>query len=315
MINVKNVTKQFGSKTAVNDISFDLHKGEVMGFIGPNGAGKSTTMRMITGFIPATSGSIKIGNYDIDQNPIKAKSLIGYLPENAPLYSNKNVCEFLEYAAELRGFHGKEKYKKVDQAIETCFLETVKYQSIDTLSKGYRQRTCFAQSIIHDPEILIFDEPTDGLDPNQKDEVRKLIREMGKIKAIIISTHILEEVEAVTSRVLLISHGEKRFDGTPHEFTQYSNDANTFTLCVLDNKEASIIKEIDKIDSIHLTETVSSSENGVILKLHFKKGSDPEKVRAAVAETISRKKWKVSEFKKNEGKLNAVFAELTNKIA
>ena len=226
MIKIDNLNKYFGSKKAVDDISFNVKKGEVLGFIGPNGAGKSTTMRMITGFLPPTSGRINIGGIDMLENPIEAKKKIGYLPENAPLYANKTVREFLSFIAEVRGFSGKDKKERVNQVISQCFLEPVANQSIDTLSKGYTHRTCFAQSILHDPEVLILDEPTDGLDPNQKREIRNLIREMGKSKAIIISTHILEEVEAVTSRVVLISEGKKEFDGTPATFKKISKSGN-----------------------------------------------------------------------------------------
>ena len=226
MIRIDNLHKSFGSKKAVNDISFKVNKGDVLGFIGPNGAGKSTTMRIITGFLPPSSGTVKIGDIDMLTNPIEAKKKIGYLPENAPLYANKTVLEFLNFIAEIRGFKGKDRKKRIDEVVSLCFLEPVIHQSIDTLSKGYTHRTCFAQSILHDPEVLILDEPTDGLDPNQKREVRNLIKEMGKSKAIIISTHILEEVEAVTSRVVLINEGKKEFDGTPATFKKISKSGN-----------------------------------------------------------------------------------------
>src|SRR5882724_10850854 len=166
MIKVQNLTKAFGPKLAVNNVSFSVERGEVLGFLGPNGAGKSTTMRMITGFIPPTDGKVSVGGYDMVQNPIPAKRLIGYLPENAPAYPDMTVHGFLSFTAELRGLRGAEKKKAVGRAVEMCFLESVLHQSIDTLSKGYRHRTCFAQSVIHDPEVLILDEPTDGLDPN-----------------------------------------------------------------------------------------------------------------------------------------------------
>jgi ABC-2 type transport system ATP-binding protein len=222
MIKVKNVSKFYGAKEAVKDISFEVNKGEVLGFIGPNGAGKSTTMRMLTGFIPISKGEISIGGFNIDDASIDAKKIMGYLPESAPLYSNRTVKEFLNYIAELRGFSGVEKKEKVQLAIKKCFLEPVANQIIETLSKGYKHRTCFAQAILHDPDVLVLDEPTDGLDPNQKREVRKLIKDMGQDKAIIISTHILEEIEAVADRVILISNGEKKFDGTADEFKAIS---------------------------------------------------------------------------------------------
>ena len=207
----------FGTKRAVNGVSFTVERGEVLGFLGPNGAGKSTTMRMLTGFIPPTEGRITVGGHDISEHPIAAKKLIGYLPESAPAYTDMTVSGFLSFAAELRGLRGDAKKRAVDRAVEMCFLENVRHQSVDTLSKGYRHRTCFAQSIIHDPEILVLDEPTDGLDPNQKHEVRQLIRRMGEKKAIIFSTHILEEVEAVCARAIIIDRGQIVANGTPAE--------------------------------------------------------------------------------------------------
>ena len=217
MIKVENLVKAFGAKLAVNDVSFTVERGEVLGFLGPNGAGKSTTMRMLTGFIPPTSGRITVGGHDIVDNPLAAKRLFGYLPENAPGYADMTVHGFLNFCAELRGLRGDARRKAVHHAVELCFLEAVLYQDIDTLSKGYKHRTCLAQSLIHDPEVLIMDEPTDGLDPNQKYEARNLIKSMGANKAIIFSTHILEEVEAACTRVIIIDRGRIVANGTPAE--------------------------------------------------------------------------------------------------
>src|SRR5216117_245266 len=222
MIRVQNLTKSFGPKLAVNGVSFTVDRGEVLGFLGPNGAGKSTTMRMITGFIPPSGGRVTVGGFDMVENPIPAKRLLGYLPENAPAYTDMTVSGFLSFVAELRGLRGEAKKKAVNRVVEMCFLEGVIHQSVDTLSKGYRHRTCFAQSIIHDPDILVLDEPTDGLDPNQKHEVRTLIRKMGESKAIIFSTHILEEVEAACSRAIIIDRGRIVANGTPEELKQRS---------------------------------------------------------------------------------------------
>jgi len=223
MLEVKDIRKSFGPIEAVRGISFKVEKGEILGFLGPNGAGKSTTMRIITGFIPPSSGSATVCGYDIIDNPVEAKQCIGYLPENAPAYSEMTVTSFLDFTAGIRGFSGKERKERVDAAIEKCRLEKVRHQSIGTLSKGYRQRTCFAQAVLHDPPVLIMDEPTDGLDPNQKFVVRNMIKEMAAEKAIVISTHILEEVDAVCTRVIIISNGAIVTSGTPAELEKTSS--------------------------------------------------------------------------------------------
>lgn len=222
MIQVNKLCKSFGSKVAVDGLSFTVKKGEVLGFLGPNGAGKSTTMRMVTGYFPPTSGEITICDIDMLKNPEEAKSKIGYLPESAPLYDDMTVQGFLKFSAGIRGLSGGEKKDAVEEAIETCFLQKVAHQSIDTLSKGYRHRTCLAQSLLHDPEVLILDEPTDGLDPNQKHEVRELIKRLGEQKAILFSTHILEEVDAACTRAVIVDQGRIVADGTPEELRKKS---------------------------------------------------------------------------------------------
>ena len=217
MLKVENLKKSFGTFEAVKGISFSVKKGEVLGFLGPNGAGKPTTMRMITGFLPPTSGTAVICGHDITTDPVAAKAAIGYLPESAPSYRAMVVEDYLKFIAEIRGFHGKLAKEKVEAVIEKARLRPVAKKTIETLSKGYRQRTCFAQAIIHDPQVLIMDEPTDGLDPNQKFTVREMIKEMSAEKAIVISTHILEEVDAVCTRAIVIADGELKADGTPAE--------------------------------------------------------------------------------------------------
>src|SRR5258705_2747220 len=232
MIKVENLVKTFGPTRAVDGVSFSVERGEVLGFLGPNGAGKSTSMRMITGFIPPTEGKVTVGGFDMLENPIPAKRLIGYLPENAPAYTDMTVSGFLNFAAELRGLRGDGRKKAVDRVVEMCFLESVLHQSIDTLSKGYRHRTCFAQSIIHDPEVLILDEPTDGLDPNQKHEVRTLIRTMGRTKASVFSTHILEEVEAACTMAIIIDRGKIVANGSPDQLKARAPLAGTIVIGV-----------------------------------------------------------------------------------
>jgi ABC-2 type transport system ATP-binding protein len=217
MIKVQNLSRSFGPKRAVEDISFEVGRGEVLGFLGPNGAGKSTTMRVITGFIPPTSGKVVVCGMDVQEHPIEVKRRIGYLPEAAPSYGDMSVLSFLNFAAEMRSLRGDARRKAVGRVVELCHLEGVLGQTIDTLSKGFRHRTCLAQALVHDPEVLILDEPTDGLDPNQKHEVRSLIRRMGENKAIIFSTHILDEVEAACTRAIIIDRGRIVANGTPQE--------------------------------------------------------------------------------------------------
>src|SRR3989440_7276351 len=230
MIKIERLVKAFGPRRAVDDISFTVERGEVLGFLGPNGAGKSTTMRMITGFMPPTAGRITVGGYDVVESPLEAKRLIGYLPENAAAYPDMTVQGFLNFAAELRGLQGAARKKAIRRVVDLCFLDSVLNQSIDTLSKGYKHRTCLAQALVHDPEVLIMDEPTDGLDPNQKHEVRNLIRELGAKKAIVFSTHILEEVDAACTRAIIIDRGRIVANGTPGELRAMSESAGAVTL-------------------------------------------------------------------------------------
>lgn len=223
-IEVKSLDRYFGPIHAVRNISFSVHRGEVLGFLGPNGAGKSTTMKMITGFLEPSQGTVLVNGKNVVDEPLQAKSSIGYLPEGAPSYGEMTVEKFLEFIADIRGFKGAEKRTRVERAISQINLESVINQTIDTLSKGYRRRVGLAQAILHDPDILIMDEPTDGLDPNQKHEVRNLIKQMSQNKAIIISTHILEEVDAVCTRAIIIAKGQLLFDGTPAELRARSAD-------------------------------------------------------------------------------------------
>ena len=217
LIEVKSLHKKFGTIHAVKGLSFSVCNGEVLGFLGPNGAGKSTTMKIITGFLDPSSGSVSICGHDIQEEPILAKQKIGYLPEGAPSYGEMTVQSFLNFVADIRGLQGSEKKLCVEKVIQQINLQTVRKQIIETLSKGFKRRVSVAQALLHDPQVLIMDEPTDGLDPNQKHEIRTLIKEMMEHKAIIISTHILEEVEAICTRAMIIASGQELFDGTPDE--------------------------------------------------------------------------------------------------
>ena len=215
MIETRQLCKRYGNLAAVDGISFKVEPGQVLGFLGPNGAGKSTTMKMLAGFLAPTSGSASVGGFDVEKQPLEAKRVVGYLPEGAPSYGEMSVHEFLEFIADVRGLKGELREKRLDDAIARLHLERVLEQPIDTLSKGFKRRVGLAQAILHDPEVLILDEPTDGLDPNQKHEVRTLIADMAANKTIIISTHILEEVAAVCTRAIIIAQGRIVADDTP----------------------------------------------------------------------------------------------------
>ena len=220
MISVKELRRSFGPIVAVDGISFDVEKGQVLGLLGPNGAGKTTAMRMLACFLKPDSGSASICGHDILRNSVEVRRLIGYLAENSPAYNEMTVGGFLEFVCDVRQIKGKDRKRALDRVVPTCSVESVYHQTIETLSKGYRRRVGLAQALIHDPDVLILDEPTDGLDPNQKHEVRELISGMAKDKCIIISTHILEEVEAICSRTIIISRGRILVDSTPKELKE-----------------------------------------------------------------------------------------------
>jgi len=309
MIKVENLSKSFGPKRAVDHISFTVERGEVLGFLGPNGAGKSTTMRMITGFIPPSEGQVTVGGHNMTTDPIAAKRLIGYLPENAPAYADMTVESFLGFMAELRGLRGDDKKKAIHRVVEMCFLESVLYQSVDTLSKGYRHRTCFAQSIIHDPDVLVMDEPTDGLDPNQKHEARGLIRRMGERKAIIFSTHILEEVEAACTRAIIIDRGRIVANGTPEQLKQKSDFAGAVLLIVRGTHGAQVVERLAGVANARRTAIVKEENGRVWARVYPKiEGHNGELARNVL---IAAGAWQVEELHTEEGRLDEVFRSIT----
>ncbi|RLB43351.1 MAG: ABC transporter ATP-binding protein [Deltaproteobacteria bacterium] len=313
MIEVKNLSKFFGQIIAVDDISFNVGSGEVLGFLGPNAAGKSTTMRMITGFLPPTLGTAVIGGYDIVEDPIKARRFMGYLPENAPVYGDMTVSSFLRFCAEIRGFKGRNKQKKVEEIIEKCFLSDVKYQSINTLSKGYKQRVCFAQSIIHDPKYLIMDEPTDGLDPNQKHEVRTMIREMAREKTIVLSTHILEEVDAVCTRVVIIARGKIVADDTPQGLKARSPIHGTFRVRVealpgWSDKDLDSLRQRPGVKEVEL---LSKNDNQLDLRIY---PLDQQINAQQVIGILTAANLTISSLSREEGRLDSVFRMITTSI-
>jgi len=299
MIKIENLVKAFGAKRAVDDISFTVERGEVLGFLGPNGAGKSTTKRMVTGFMPPSAGRVSIGGHDVVESPLEAKRLVGYLPENAASYPDMTVHGFLSFAAELRGLRGEARKKAIHRVVELCFLDAVLKQSIDTLSKGYRHRTCLAQALIHDPEVLIMDEPTDGLDPNQKHEVRNLIRDLGKSKAIIFSTHILEEVDAACTRAIIIDRGRIVANGTPEELRGMSNLAGAVTLSA-HGATAEKLSALGRVEDL-----------GGAFRIYPRDRSQVKVLARDIVELVNREGWKVEGMYSEAGQLDEVFRRIT----
>jgi len=311
MIKVQNLSKHFGPKVAVDSVSFSVERGEVLGFLGPNGAGKSTTMRMITGFIPPSAGLVKVGTFDMLEQPIAAKRILGYLPENAPAYTDMTVYGFLGFTAELRGLRGGARTKAVHRVVETCFLESVLHQSVETLSKGFRHRTCFAQSIIHDPDVLILDEPTDGLDPNQKHEVRMLIRRMGEKKAIVFSTHILEEVEAACTRAIIIDRGRIVANGTPAELKARSKVSGAVTVRVSGVAGNAVKERLSMLPGAARSSVVSEATGVATVRVYPGEQVANGDLARRIYETASGEGWKLEELHTEEGRLDEVFRGIT----
>ena len=308
MIEIENLSKSFGAVKAVTDLSLKAGKGEVVGFLGPNGAGKSTTMKMVTGYLSIDAGSIRICGHDIETDTIAAQQRIGYLPEGAPAYGDMIVRKFLAFIAEVRGFRGAQAKLRIDVAIEKTELAPVLDQPIETLSKGFKRRVGLAQAILHDPEVLIMDEPTDGLDPNQKHSVRELIRTMATEKAIIVSTHILEEVEAICSRAVIIDRGKIVADGTPAELLTRSRYHNAVTM-VLDVVDIDPVEE--KLKSLGLVAGIEiAAQCGKTVRLTAFPKSGALLIEA-IGALAGRERWPVKELYAEPGRLDEVFRAIT----
>lgn len=305
MINASGLVKHFGHRRAVNGVSFEVQKGAVVGILGPNGAGKTTTIRMVAGFLTPDSGTVQVKGIDVAANPVAAQKHIGYMPETTPLYEDMTVSGFLRFLAEVRGFSGAERNRRVDAVLERCFLQPVRNQSVDTLSKGYRQRTCFAQTLLHDPDILLLDEPTEGLDPNQKQVVRDMIREMSKDKVIMLSTHVLEEVEAICTRAIIISSGSVVADDTPAALKARSTRYNAVTL---DVEGSGIPAALETHPDIGKIQTLETNGNRSRLFILPKLGKP---VAPDVLEMAREKRWKLYDLKVDEGRLDDVFRRIT----
>lgn len=310
-IEVQNLSKSFGNLRAVRDISFNVARGDVLGFLGPNGAGKSTTMKMITGFLEPTAGRVRVCGHDLQEEPVRLKSRIGYLPEGAPAYGEMTPVGFLEFIGEIRGLRGRYLQDRIDDVIRKIHLEAVLEQRIETLSKGYKRRVGLAQAILHDPEVLIMDEPTDGLDPNQKHEVRTLIREMASTKAIIISTHILEEVDSVCTRAIIIAGGRLLFEGTPAELESRSRLHNAVTLSV--NRDSfAARRELSALDNVESVDIATDSGGNTRLTVVPTAGAN---IINEVSDFIRSRGWTTTEFRVESGRLDEVFRTITTQQA
>ncbi|MEM1184290.1 MAG: ATP-binding cassette domain-containing protein [Planctomycetota bacterium] len=314
MIEIRELRKTFGPIRAVDRVSLSVEKGEVLGFLGPNGAGKSTTMKMVTGFLRPTGGSASVCGHDVVKDTLKAQRTIGYLPEGAPAYPDMTPESFLKFVAGVRGLQGKARRTAIEQAADLVHLEGVMRQPIETLSKGYTRRVGLAQAILHDPEVLILDEPTDGLDPNQKHEVRNLIRRMAGEKCVVLSTHILEEVEAVCTRAVIIAQGKVVTDGTPAELRSRSRSAGTVTVSVTGNTDG-LLDALRGIGGVAEVERLGG--NGEALRCAVR--PEPTHKDGAMASEVGRvvrdRGLTLGEFTVEPGRLDEVFREITTKEA
>lgn len=303
---IKNLTKLYGQQRAVDDISFEVHAGQILGLLGPNGAGKTTTMKAIATYLVPNSGSIEVGGLAVIEYPQKVKKNIGYLPENNPLYEEMTVIDYLRFVAELQEIPRDQLRSRILSMITTCSLEGEKHKKIGELSKGYRQRVGLAQALIHDPQVLILDEPTTGLDPNQIVEIRELIRNIGKEKTVILSSHILAEVEATCDRIMIINKGKIVADGTPEQLRKQTTGSETLLVTIEDGTVNDIYDTLKRLPSIAVTDIRNSSKNS------FEVQSQPgETSRRAIFEMCRQNNWVLTELTVLETKLEDVFRELT----
>jgi ABC-2 type transport system ATP-binding protein len=304
MIEITHLSKQFEQFTAVDDLSFSVSEGEVLGFLGPNGAGKSTTMKIITGFLAPTSGSVTVDGHNIATDALAAKALMGYLPEGAPSYGDMTTLGFLRFVGEIRGYRGDELVQRVGRVLAEVELGSVALQKIDTLSKGFKRRVGLAQAIMHDPKVLILDEPTDGLDPNQKQHVRELIKNLARDKIVIISTHILEEVSAVCTRALIIANGRLVADGTPAELEASSKYHQAVNVRLTQPLElGGHLESLADVAGIEV-----DAEDSLSLRILAQAGKS---IYSQVAKIAQEQNWPIAEMTVVRGQLEDVFKQVT----
>ena len=308
MIQVKNLTKYYSDLCAVDQISLDIQQGEILGLLGPNGAGKTTTMRMLTGFLKPSAGSIHVKDYSIDEHPLEIKRILGYLPESAPLYHDMLVYDYLNYVADIRGIDKDRKIKRIRKLADLCGINEVMHQPIDELSKGYKQRVGLAHAMMNDPEILVLDEPTSGLDPNQIVEIRQIIKQIGKEKTIILSTHILSEAEATCDRVVIINRGKIAADGSTESLKELAVDKKNIHLTLQNASFKSVESVLSAVEGITGVSRVEETDKQLDVRLACRSSIDP---RAAIYENIKQTDWVLLEFQQKSQTLENIFRELT----
>jgi len=308
MIEIKNLTKKFGNTVVLDDLSINVKKGEILGFLGPNGAGKSTTMKIITSFWSPTKGSVKVDGVDVTKDSALTRSKIGYLPETVPLYEDMRVYEYLRFVAEVRGINKSEIKTRIKEVVGDCGLSSVVRKPIDELSKGFRQRVGLAQAIIHKPDILILDEPTTGLDPNQISEIRDLIKKIGQEKTVIFSTHILSEVSATCDRVIIINKGKIVAEGTPAELAKKAGGKEMIYVKIKGPKDEILkyFEKMEKINNVEISDKESEDIHGY--KIEPKEGID---LREDLSKAVMNGGWSILEFSQKSISLEDVFKELT----
>ena len=311
MINTDNLVKKYGKVKAVDNVSINIGKGEIVGLLGPNGAGKTTIMKILTGYHFPSNGTAAINGFDVYENPLKVKESIGYLPEMAPLYNDLNVYEYLSFIADVRKIPAESKQKEIDRVVEECGLEAVLYRQIDKLSKGYRQRVGLAQAIIHSPDILILDEPTTGLDPNQIIEIRKLIKKLGEKKTVILSTHILQEVEAVCNRVLILNKGAIVAEGTADEIRKELKGDNRISIEIKAENLTGAVKSLEDVKSVR--EIIKAEENSGIMEIKIAVGTEAfHKVGEDIFDWSVSNGFKILSMVPEKVSLEDIFIKLTN---
>ncbi len=312
MIHVENLTKYYDSFCAVDQINLEINQGEILGLLGPNGAGKTTTLKMLTGYFKPSTGTIRVNDYDIETHPLRIKQMIGYLPESSPFYKDMLVYDYLEYVSKIKGIKSSDRHPRLRYLAELCGLNHIMHKAIGELSKGLNQRVGLAHAMMNDPQILILDEPTQGLDPNQIVEIRHIIKKIGQEKTIIFSTHILSEAEATCDRIVIINRGKIVADGNTADLKQSADRKTIIRLCLLNADADSVKSALTAIDGVETVETVSQTDDGVIKVKAYSNSS--EDLREKIYKTIKATDWVLVEFLQEAKTLETIFRDLTQQI-